>query len=189
MIDGQRLRLRPIRRDDLPILRTWFDDPETMRYWGVPSPLVVEDQFEEDLKGRFARFDDAGNFLIELLDGTPIGRIGYERLDPQTRSAKVLILIGVPEARGQGYGTEAMATLLRYLFHQRNLHRVSLTVFAWNERAIRSYEKVGFVVEGKLRDDQFFDGRYHDSIVMSILRDEFDARWPGETKRDPSRRS
>jgi RimJ/RimL family protein N-acetyltransferase len=178
MIAGQRLRLRPIRRDDLPILRTWFDDPETMRFWGHPSPLVIEDQFEDDLKGRYARFDDAGYFLIELLDGTPIGRIGYEQLDPQTRSAAVHILLGTQEVRGQGYGTEAMVTLLRYLFHQRNLHRVSLEVFAWNERAIRSYMKVGFVVEGRLRDDQFFDGQYHDSIPMSILRDEFDARWP-----------
>ena len=54
MIAGQRLRLRPIRRDDLPIMRAWFDDPETMRFWGFPSPFVVEDQFEQDLAGRFA---------------------------------------------------------------------------------------------------------------------------------------
>jgi RimJ/RimL family protein N-acetyltransferase len=178
MIAAERLRLRPIRRADLPTLRAWFDDPDTMRFWGIPSPLVVEDQFEEDLAGRFRRFDAAGYFLIELLDGTPIGRIEYERLDPQTRSADVMILIGAPEARGRGYGTEAMVALLRYLFHQRNLHRVSLSVLAWNNRAIRSYEKVGFVVEGTLRDDLFFDGRYHDQVLMSMLRHEFDARWP-----------
>jgi RimJ/RimL family protein N-acetyltransferase len=188
MIAGNRVRLRPIRRDDLPTMRVWFDDHETMRYWGQPMPLVFEDQFEQDLTGRFRRFDEAGYFVIELEDGTPIGRIDYERLDPQHRSADVIILIGAAEARGRGYGTEAMVALLRYLFHQRNLHRVGLSVLAWNERAIRAYEKVGFAVEGSLRDDIYCDGRHHDQILMSILRPEFDARWPvgdvaGDTRR------
>jgi RimJ/RimL family protein N-acetyltransferase len=188
MITSERLRLRPIRRDDLPIMRVWFDDPETMRFWGQPMPLVAEDQFEQDLTGRFRRFDEAGYFMIELRDGTPIGRIEYERLDPQSRSAEVMILIGAVAGRGKGYGTEAMVALLRYLFHQRNLHRVALSVIAWNERAIRSYEKVGFVVEGLLRDDLFFDGRYHDQIVMSMLRHEFDARWPAAPDRNGGER-
>jgi RimJ/RimL family protein N-acetyltransferase len=177
MISGERLRLRPIRRSDLPILRAWFDDPETTRFWGQPAPLVAEDLFETDLAGRFRRFDEAGYFMTELNDGTPIGRIEYERLDPIARSAEVMILIGSEEGRGRGFGTEAMVALLGYLFHQRNLYRVSLSVIAWNERAIRSYQKVGFVEEGRLRDDLFFDGRYHDQVVMSILRDEFEARW------------
>jgi RimJ/RimL family protein N-acetyltransferase len=178
MILGERVRLRPIRRSDLPILRSWFDDPETMRFWGQPMPIVVEDQFEADLAGRFRDFDEAGYFMVERLEGTPIGRIEFERLDPQARSAETMILIGAADARGQGYGSDAMVALLRYLFHQRNLHRVALSVIAWNERAVRSYEKVGFLVEGRLRDDLYFDGRYHDQIVMSILRHEFDARWP-----------
>jgi RimJ/RimL family protein N-acetyltransferase len=177
VIVSERLRLRPIRREDLPVMRAWFDDPETMRFWGRPMPLVTEDLFEADLVRRFRRFDEAGYFVIELLEGTPIGRIEYERLDPLARSAEVMILIGAEEGRGRGYGTEAMVALLRYLFHQRNLHRVGLSAIAWNERAIRSYEKVGFVVEGRLRDDLYFDGRYHDQVVMSILRDEYDARW------------
>jgi RimJ/RimL family protein N-acetyltransferase len=184
VIVSEHLHLRPIRQDDLPVLRAWFDNPATMRFWGRPMPLATADQFEADLAGRFRRFDEAGYFLIELLDGTPIGRIEYERLDSRARSAEVMILIGEEEARGKGYGTEAMVTLLRYLFHQRNLHRVGLTVIAWNERAIRSYEKVGFVVEGRLRDDLYFDGQYHDQVVMSILRDEFDARWPAVAARE-----
>lgn len=177
MLVGERVRLRPITRDDLPVMRRWFDDPETMRFWGQPAPLVREDQFEADLSGRFSRFDAAGYFIIELIDGTAIGRIEFEGLDPIARSAEVMILIGSAEGRGQGYGPEAMRVLLRYLFHQRNLHRVALTVIAWNEQAIRSSEKVGFVVEGRLREDLFFDGCYHDQVVMSILRPEFDTRW------------
>lgn len=178
MIVGDRVRLRPFRESDVPLLRAWFDDPDVMRFWGRPSVPVTERQFETDLVGRFVRFDDAGYFAIDLADGTTIGRVEFERLSTETRSAEVMILIGAPSAQGQGYGTEAMAALLRYLFHARNLHRVSLSVLAWNSRAIRSYEKAGFTAEGILRDDLYFDGRYHDQVVMGILRDEFDARWP-----------
>jgi RimJ/RimL family protein N-acetyltransferase len=178
MLVGTQVRLRPIRRDDLPQLRAWFDDPELMRHWGRPAPLVPDDAFESDLRGRFSRFDDAGYLMIEHPDGRAIGRIDFEQLEMRSRSAEVMILIGDRAVQGQGYGTDAMVTLLRYLFHQRNLHRVSLTVFSWNARAVRSYEKVGFVVEGTLRDDLYFDGAYHDQIAMSILRPEFDARWP-----------
>ena len=180
MILGQRVRLRPIRRDDLPFLRAWFADPETMRFWGQPVPLVTDEYFERELTERFARFDHAGYFMIETNEGRPIGRIEYEQLDMRSRSAEVMILIGAPEARGHGYGSDAMISLLRYLYHERNLHRVALSVIAWNARAIRSYEKVGFVVEGMLRDDLFFEGRFHDQVVLPILRREFDARWPRE---------
>lgn len=181
----QRVKLRPIGRDDLPLLRTWFADPVVMRHWGQPAPLVGDDLFAADLQGRFTRFADAGYFMIQPHDGPPIGRIEFERLDPQTASAEVMILIGDRDAWGQGFGTDAMLTLLRYLFHERNLHRVALTVIASNARAVRSYEKAGFVVEGTLRDDLYFEGRYHDQTAMSILRPEFDARW-GEASRSPA---
>jgi RimJ/RimL family protein N-acetyltransferase len=177
VIEGKRVRLRPIREDDLPLLRSWFDDPETMRYWGMPECLVPEGAFEDDLKGRFRQFDDAGYFMIERDEEVPIGRIDFENWDKRSDSVEVMILIGDQDGRGQGYGTDAMVALLRYLFHQRGLHRVWLTVIEGNERAMRSYEKVGFVVEGVLRDDVFFEGRFHSQHVMSMLRPEFDQRW------------
>jgi RimJ/RimL family protein N-acetyltransferase len=176
VIRGEHVELRPVRAGDLPVLRVWFDDPETMRFWGHPLPIVTERQFEEDLTGRFARFDDAGYFMITV-EGKPIGRIDFENLENVMRSAEAMILIGEAAERGKGYGTDAMIALLRYLFHQRGLHRVSLTVIAWNDRATRSYEKAGFVVEGRYREDLYFDGRFHDQIAMAILRPEFDARW------------
>jgi RimJ/RimL family protein N-acetyltransferase len=177
MIEGQRVKLRPIRRDDLSLLQLWATDPMLMRFWANPIPIVSERQIEEDLEGRFAKFGTSGYFIIEDQDGTPIGRIEFERLSSHERSAEVMILIGDEKARGQGYGTDAMVALLRYLFHQRDLHRVWLTVLSWNRMAIRSYEKVGFVTEGTLRQDAYFEGTAHDQLVMSMLRHEFDAKW------------
>ena len=182
MIEGRLVLLRPFRRADLPRLRAWHDTPGVMRHWGQSRPLVREDQFEDELTGRFARFEEAGYLAVVPLgpaDAPPIGRIEWENLDRHHRSAEVTILIGDPASWGHGYGTDAMVALLRYLFHVRGLHRVSLAVLSWNERAIRAYQKVGFVVEGVLRDDVFDEGRFHDQTVMGILRHEFDGRWAG----------
>jgi RimJ/RimL family protein N-acetyltransferase len=114
-------------------------------------------------------------------NGKPIGRVDYEGLDDRNGSAEIGILIGEADARGLGYGPDAVVTLLRHLFWDRNVHRVDLTVLAWNERAIRAYRRIGFVEEGTHRDHRFVDGTYVDELHMSLLRAEFDA-WHGVTQ-------
>jgi RimJ/RimL family protein N-acetyltransferase len=174
MIRGEYVTLRPVAPADLPALRHWFNDPAVMRFWGRPRPLVLPNQFDADLPGRFAGFDDAGYFTIEDPSGRPIGRIEFERLDERNRSAELMILIGEPDALGRGFGRDAVRALLTYLFRDRNLYRVELTVLPDNKRAIRSYQRSGFSIEGTLRDHRFVDGRYVDELQMSILRHEFE---------------
>jgi RimJ/RimL family protein N-acetyltransferase len=74
-----------------------------------------------------------------------------------------------PGQPGRGYGTEAMTVVLDHAFAEIGLHRVQLDVYAFNPRALRSYEKAGFVVEGRQRDTLFWDGEWTDSILMSVL--------------------
>jgi RimJ/RimL family protein N-acetyltransferase len=152
-----------------------------MRFWATPQPIVTDEQFEADLRGRFSGFDSAGYFIIEDLEGKAIGRIEFERLSMIERSAEVMILIGEPDARDRGLGSDAMVALLGYLFRQRDLHRVYLTVLSDNQAAIRSYKKVGFAVEGVLREDMFFGGKGHDQLVMSMLSEEYVRRWPASS--------
>jgi RimJ/RimL family protein N-acetyltransferase len=181
MIEGASVKLRPVHADDLSRMRRWFDNPETMWFWAIPRPFVTSVQFESDLDSRFARFDQAGYFTILGPDDIPIGRIDFDDLDPINRSASIGILIGDPAARGKGYGPDAIIALLRYLFLDRNLHRVELTVLTWNERAVRAYRRIGFVDEGVHRDHRFAQGVYHDERQMSMLRPEFDARYGTES--------
>jgi RimJ/RimL family protein N-acetyltransferase len=84
------------------------------------------------------------------------------------------ISLGDREYWGKGYGSDAMRLLLRYAFHELNLHRVSLNVFEYNPRAIRSYEKVGFVHEGRMRKFLNREGKRWDILYMGITRQEWE---------------
>lgn len=99
-------------------------------------------------------------------------------------TAGIDIFIGEPDARDRGVGTEAVRTLLQYLFEVKRLHRVTIDPEVGNRRAIRSYEKAGFRFDGVLRhNDRFEDGRYADTHFMSIIEDEWPAaraRWEAE---------
>ena len=176
MLRGAHVTLRPFRADDLARMREWMRNPETARTW-ARAPIAPDHLFEEDLMGKFSRFDASGYFAIDDASGHLIGRIEYEQLHPVDRCAEVMVMLGEPTTRGKGLGTDAMVTLLRHLFDDRQLHRAWLTVIANNEPAIASYKKVGFVVEGRLKEDVWIAGEAHDQLVMGILRDEFLKKW------------
>ena len=86
-----------------------------------------------------------------------------------------LLAIGIGEEkfRSKGYGTDALRLILRYAFFELNLNRVGLDVISYNKRAVRAYEKVGFKVEGTMRESVLRDGHKYDRIIMSILRNEY----------------
>ncbi len=113
-------------------------------------------------------------FAIRTLDADRlIGFVALDGLNWAHGDSFIGIGIGDRAYWGKGYGTDAMRVLLRYAFTELNLHRLSLNVFSYNQRAIRSYEKAGFVVEGRQRQALRRDGQYHDLIFMGVLRDEW----------------
>jgi len=112
---------------------------------------------------------------IETAEGVHIGNVGLHRIDWRNRNAELGIAIGERSYWNQGYGTDAIRTLLSLAFREMNLHRVFLRVDADNARGIRCYEKAGFRREGVLREAVFKEGAYHDQYIMSILQSEFEA--------------
>ncbi len=104
-----------------------------------------------------------------------IGTCAFSQLDGDNGSALFHITIGERDCWDRGYGTEATALMLDHAFGTLALHRVGLSVFAFNERAIRSYRKVGFVVEGRSREAIWRDGHFFDEIHMSVLAEEWRA--------------
>lgn len=180
-----RVYLTAVQREDLPDYARWFSDAELQAFLnpGVVFPYTLEDEekwYEEAV--RRPRAEGKGyTFAIRLReDDRLIGNVSLMSIDPKNRSATYGIAIADPDARGQGYGREATELILRFGFEELNLHRIQLWVFSYNERAIRMYRQVGFQVEGRSRDAVFRDGRYHDSILMSILEHEYRERYPDQ---------
>lgn len=178
MLVGSKVRLRSVEPTDYPILARWLNDSGVMVYWGRPGnteSLAAVRSHEEANSAR----TNSRKYMIDTEAGETIGQIDYYDLDWQARSAWVSIMIGDPAYWSGGYGSDAMRTLLRYLFSQLGLHRIVLTVHETNERAIRSYRRSGFVEEGVLRDWAYFNGRWTNGVIMSVLKDDFLAL-PGE---------
>ena len=116
-------------------------------------------------------------FLISTLhEDRKIGLIGLNGIRWVHGDAWVGIGLGERDYWGKGYGTDAMLVLQRYAFEELNLHRLSLTVFDYNQRAVRSYEKAGFIVEGRARQYLNREGQRYDMVFMGILREEWGKR-------------
>ena len=174
MYEGQKVRLRELRPEDAAVCRAWVSEPETARqiYGGGAMPFTMAE--EEDFISKHAGHRDRENhFAAETRDGQLIGVCSYSDVNWKDRSAVLGWFIGDPEQRDRGYGTDLIRTLLKICFDELNLHRVSLQAFQYNERAIRLYDRLGFVREGALRQVEFAMGRRWDAVCFSMLEDEY----------------
>ena len=168
VLTGRRVTIRPGRPGDAGRLRAILAEPSVSRWWGAPDPLDV---IEDELRG-----DEEGLLLVMEIGGKVAGGIQYsEEDDPMYRHAGIDIYLGT-RFQGRGAGTEAVALLARYLFEERGHHRITIDPAAHNERAIRSYAKVGFRPVGVMRRyERGPDGQFHDGLLMDLLRDELAA--------------
>jgi RimJ/RimL family protein N-acetyltransferase len=121
-----------------------------------------------------ANDDDRASFIIAIGENLrAVGEVVINDVDHDNHSANIRIGLFSEQDFNKGYGTEAMQLMVDYGFKILNLHRISLGVYAFNPRAIRVYEKIGFKQEGILRDALYWDGKYVDGITMSILAHEW----------------
>jgi RimJ/RimL family protein N-acetyltransferase len=114
--------------------------------------------------------------ICDAADDAVVGVSGIHRIDAQSRNGLFGLFIGDRARWGRGLGTEVTRLMTGMAFETLNLHRVYLHVVAHNERGIRAYRRVGYRKEGVLREDFFREGRFHDTLVMGILRGEWEAR-------------
>ncbi len=182
MIQGERVRLRAVEREDLPRFVAWFNDPEVRR--GLTSHLPMSQADEEKwYEGQLRQPPAERALAIDVLDGEQwvhAGSCGFLGINWKDRRGEVGISIGDKRYWGKGYGTEVMRLLLQHGFETLNLNRIYLRVFAYNEGAIKVYRRVGFQEEGRLREDHYFEGRYWDTLIMGILRRDWQAAREGE---------
>lgn len=172
IIQGQRVRLRPVVEGDLPHFVRWLNDPEVRHFLSISEdpPLTLESEREWYEETRAS--SDSVHWAIETAEGRLLGSVELRLGDHGTR-AELGIAIQDKAFWGRGYGTEAIQEVLRYAFGEMGLRRVSLVTDEDNLRAIRSYEKCGFRREGLLRAHRLRGGQPVNGLVMAILREEF----------------
>lgn len=161
-----RLVLEPLGPDHLEGLWRGLQDPESRRLTGTHASFTRE-QIVAWLASR-ADAHDRADWAI-LHGGAFIGEIVLNDLDADNRSVGLRMSLIGPEVFGRGYGTEALRAVVAHAFDDVGLHRISLEVFAFNPRARRVYENCGFTEEGRSREALFWDGEWHDVLLMGML--------------------
>ena len=180
VLTGEQVVLRRHVPANLRAFQRWYADPEVVRLTRYQDSPMRPDEIERFFAAR-ALGSDSLAMAIHVRDGDQlVGTCALSQLDADNGSAMFHITIGEKDAWSHGYGTEATRLMIDHAFSGLGLHRVGLTVFSFNERAIRSYRSVGFVVEGRAREAIWREGRWWDEISMSIL----DSDWTALPGRD-----
>jgi aminoglycoside 6'-N-acetyltransferase len=163
-LNGDRVVLRPLQVDDVPVLVEIQAQTSVARWWGRPE--------EEDLRRQAEGKSEETSFAITV-DGAVAGLIQYvEENEPMYRHAGIDLFLS-EEFQGRGLGTDAVRTLARHLVHHRGHHRLTIDPSADNQAAIRTYEKVGFKPVGLMRQyERSPEGGWRDGLLMDLLADE-----------------
>ena len=167
-IVGERLYLSPMNVEDAETYVKWLNDRRVTDNLGMTRSICTLPGEKEYIENKKSTDYD---FSIVLNDDTLIGNISLMDVNLVSRKATLGIFIGDEENRSKGYGTEAMKLLVDYGFNILGLHNIDLNVFAFNEQAIKAYEKVGFKEYGRRHESYFLDGKFHDEISMEIINE------------------
>jgi len=170
---GDKIYLRPATAEDMANSYHWYllSDPSTLTCRPVTVKTAAE--FAEEYKKRELTPDDRRFMIVRRKTNEPVGWVRYFDLNTLNRSAEIGILLD-PDARKEGYGTEAIRLLCRHLFRTRGLNKVHAFTAVFNTGAVKLMEKCGFHLDGTLRRHYFRQGEYHDGLAYSLLYHEFE---------------
>jgi len=178
---GTKLLLRPFTPDDIDDIGAVLADPEVLRLTGSVSRTAetlgrsadLDEATRQWYNSRADQADRLDLAIVDLASGRCVGEAVLNELRERDDACNFRILIG-PAGRNRGLGTEATRLMVDHAFRSTTLHRIELEVYAFNPRARRAYERVGFRYEGEKRQAFRFDDEYIDTIVMGMLRTDWE---------------
>ena len=171
VINGEKISLRPITREDTGLIVAWRNKPEVMKNFVFRQPFTRE-LHENWLNTKVDTGKVIQYIIMDKETGQSVGSVYYRDIAPENDCAEYGIFIGEEDYLGRGFGTETARLFTRFGLDVLKLHRISLRVLDGNDIARRSYEKAGFVTEGIFRDMVKLDGEYRDVIFMAMLNEE-----------------
>ena len=169
-LETECLLLRRVNPTDIKEIFALRSNPQTMQY--IPRPLLKTD---EDALEHIAMIDtkietnEGINWAITLKDNPKlIGVIGHYRIKPEHYRAEIGYML-LPEYHGKGIVSEAVKEAVNYGFQVMKLHSIEAIIDPDNHASAKVLEKNGFIKEAHLKENEFFDGRFLDSVIYSIL--------------------
>ena len=184
VVKGDKVILRPMKPRDVGLIHKWANNPDVMPFWYGRKKSLKE--IKDDWKPQYFSSSNPNSgrcFAIEV-DNKTIGMVNYNKIDRDNRNVTIDIVIGEKDNWNRGYGTDVLRTFLKYLFEEFKLHRVWLGTYMFNKRAIRVYENVGFRREGLLREDALIGNKYEDTVILGVLKDEFESKQSGNENKN-----
>jgi len=162
-----KLKLRPVRREDLELFLQWRNEsPSGLRTGHRPLTSLNQEEFFKKLS-----FDNDMIVFTACVNEEPIGYVQLYPIDWKNRKAEVGVIMG-RKHQGQGLGEEALRLTVDYGFRMLGMNKLYAEIYEYNEQSIKLFEKIGFKLEGKLREHHYWNGKFHDSLIYSILRSE-----------------
>ncbi|NLM43577.1 MAG: GNAT family N-acetyltransferase, partial [Clostridiales bacterium] len=163
LLIGKHLKLDALETCDLDIMHHWFNNVEFLRHYDMIPAIPKSQKDMIKLLEYYDSSDEKLIFAVRILDSDKlIGIVGFDEIQWTNGVATTFIGIGDMEARGKGYGKEALDLLLDFGFNELNFHRIQLNVISYNDAAIALYETLGFVKEGIYRELIYRDGKRYD---------------------------
>ncbi len=169
------IELKPLPEENITPFFTWLRDEGIIKYSLTTFQKLIS---EDDIKSWFSKLlSNTKDYTLGIYlssDGTLIGYAGICNISTINKNGEYFIFIGDKNQWGNGIGTITTQKVVKHGFENLNLNRIMLTVSEPNVGGVRAYEKAGFKIEGKLRQACFRNGEYHDKLIMSILKKEYD---------------
>ncbi len=177
---GEWVRLRAVVPSDWEYFYEWDKETEAGRLtdeaW-FPNTVEHAKDFAEHESQRRGE-GDVFRFMIERLsDGEVVGTLNTHGVNRRSGTFMYGLAIA-PAHQRHGYGSEAIRLVVRYYFYERNYQKVNTEVFSYNRPSIHLHEKLGFVLEGRLRRHVYSGGAHHDALLYGMTREEFDEHHP-----------
>jgi RimJ/RimL family protein N-acetyltransferase len=161
------IKFKDHKRKDIPYRIKWLNNKKA-------NVFISDNNKKTNRAKQIKWFDDYEKnknkkFFTIYDEMKPIGFMGFSNIDKINKKAEIFIMIGDDNYRGRGYGKDSLKYLLDYGFKKLGMKKIYLGVYKENNSAISCYKSVGFKIEGVFKKDAFFNGRYHDSIMMAIF--------------------
>jgi len=173
MLESENIILRQIEEKDLEKLKNWRNSPvvrPTLRQFTLLN-MINQKKWLESLYTSY--LPETVMFVIESKAGLLLGACGLTYINWKEGHTDVTIYIGEEDWQGKGIATEALQRLIKYGFEELRLHRLFAVIFGYNTPSIKLFEKCGFKYDGVHREARFWEGKYWDEVIMSVLSHEY----------------